>query len=484
MKYLSIPQIATKLDINENTIRRYITRFSMFFNDIQISDQTEKYAPDAVNIIRDINTCYSKKGLRKDAIIELLGEKYTCKTPSAPETNDNTANGTSMKSLSSDTQALSDIQGLVVRMENIESKIEYILDKIINNLPSSTTDQDHSVHSGKKNHVLPEVERETNLPEKIEEPAAQKKIEEEPIKIKEETASEAKIEEPDTIDTYSEVDSGLSNENSISKDLTTTDSESDSEEFDKDQVSKVIANLKDNQNMTWVEISYQLKEMGYRPPDKNRERFHHLAIANYYKYGKNRFSTESIDNALTPQFPDNQNDEPKNKSLETDQQKSSISSEEKEENSYLSDSKEQNGVKTDDKNATDNIQSSDKNEKNNSDDIKSSDESEKNEIEDFKSSDENENEIENLKPSEAANTPDWEQKEEYREFTLNLILKLKKSGMTYKEIKETLYKMGIKTRKGMDKWSTGTIGNIITAADQSGSKKRKKAKKSKKTKKK
>lgn len=56
--------------------------------------------------------------------------------------------------------------------------------------------------------------------------------------------------------------------------------------------------------------------------------------------------------------------------------------------------------------------------------------------------------------------PDWRDKEAYKEYTFNLLSELK-SNMSLKEVAEKLDLMGVKTRTGKDKWSTGTIGNIL-----------------------
>lgn len=56
--------------------------------------------------------------------------------------------------------------------------------------------------------------------------------------------------------------------------------------------------------------------------------------------------------------------------------------------------------------------------------------------------------------------PNW-QKEAYREYTLNLIVELKESGKTLKEIAQALEQSGVKTRSGKDTWNVATISAIL-----------------------
>jgi hypothetical protein len=57
--------------------------------------------------------------------------------------------------------------------------------------------------------------------------------------------------------------------------------------------------------------------------------------------------------------------------------------------------------------------------------------------------------------------PDWQEQDVYKTYTFNLILNLQKKGLSHRKIVEELLRMGVKTRTGKDKWSVGTIGNIL-----------------------
>ena len=57
--------------------------------------------------------------------------------------------------------------------------------------------------------------------------------------------------------------------------------------------------------------------------------------------------------------------------------------------------------------------------------------------------------------------PDWQDKEAYREYTLNLIVELKESGKTLKEIAQALEQSGVKTRSGKNSWHVATISAIL-----------------------
>lgn len=59
------------------------------------------------------------------------------------------------------------------------------------------------------------------------------------------------------------------------------------------------------------------------------------------------------------------------------------------------------------------------------------------------------------------NIPDWQNKEAYREYTLNLIVELKESGKTLSEIAQALEQSGVKTRSGKDAWHISTISAIL-----------------------
>ena len=56
---------------------------------------------------------------------------------------------------------------------------------------------------------------------------------------------------------------------------------------------------------------------------------------------------------------------------------------------------------------------------------------------------------------------DWQDKEAYREYTSDLIFKLKNAGMTLKEMAEELNDMGLKTRSGKDCWSFGMVNSVL-----------------------
>ncbi len=77
IKYLSIPKIALAVDVNENTIRRYIKRFPAYFVDTQIESRIIKYNPAAINILKDIKNWYQDKGYDRDTIREKLKLKYS-----------------------------------------------------------------------------------------------------------------------------------------------------------------------------------------------------------------------------------------------------------------------------------------------------------------------------------------------------------------------------------------------------------------------
>lgn len=57
--------------------------------------------------------------------------------------------------------------------------------------------------------------------------------------------------------------------------------------------------------------------------------------------------------------------------------------------------------------------------------------------------------------------PHWEDKEAYREYTLNVIVEMRTSGMPLKAIAQELTDMGLKTRSGKDKWSFGSVASIL-----------------------
>ncbi len=61
----------------------------------------------------------------------------------------------------------------------------------------------------------------------------------------------------------------------------------------------------------------------------------------------------------------------------------------------------------------------------------------------------------------ATKPPEWQDRDEYREYTLNLIIELKNKNLALKGIVDKLYEMGVKTRTGKDKWSIGTVGNLL-----------------------
>jgi len=55
----------------------------------------------------------------------------------------------------------------------------------------------------------------------------------------------------------------------------------------------------------------------------------------------------------------------------------------------------------------------------------------------------------------------WKDKEAYKTYTTEIILKLHKKGISSTDITKELETMGIKTRTGKEKWAPGTIRNII-----------------------
>ncbi len=77
IKYLSIPKLALDVDVNENTIRRYIKRFPAYFVDTQIESRIIKYNPAAINILKDIKIMYQDKGYDRDTIRQKLELKYS-----------------------------------------------------------------------------------------------------------------------------------------------------------------------------------------------------------------------------------------------------------------------------------------------------------------------------------------------------------------------------------------------------------------------
>ncbi len=180
-------------------------------------------------------------------------------------------------------------------------------------------------------------------------------------------------------------------------------------EFNKAEVCMVIAELKDSKDMTWVEIVQELKAMGYTPQDENKDYFHHLAVSNYYKYAKKHLLTESgsdgveEQNKFVPDAP--QTPEFKDEPVESEQ--------------IIDDTVDAASTAQDQVIETNDMLDT------------------------------------------AEEIPDIQNKDEYREYTLNLIIELKNADMTLKEIVDKLYEMGVKTRTGKDKWSIGTIGNIL-----------------------
>ena len=67
--------------------------------------------------------------------------------------------------------------------------------------------------------------------------------------------------------------------------------------------------------------------------------------------------------------------------------------------------------------------------------------------------------ISQLKPG-STEMSSWED-DSYKEYTNNLIFALKKKGLSHKKIAEKLTQMNLKTRTGLDKWSSGTVGKIL-----------------------
>ena len=62
--------------------------------------------------------------------------------------------------------------------------------------------------------------------------------------------------------------------------------------------------------------------------------------------------------------------------------------------------------------------------------------------------------------------PDWQDKESYREYTSDLIFKLKNAGMTLKEMAEELNGMGLKSRSGKDSWSFGMVNSVLQQGEK------------------
>jgi len=73
-EFVSVPQIALELGAVDNTIRRYITRFSEFFVS-QVIDGVKKYPSSAVEIINRISMLY-QDGKKKEEIREILKAEF------------------------------------------------------------------------------------------------------------------------------------------------------------------------------------------------------------------------------------------------------------------------------------------------------------------------------------------------------------------------------------------------------------------------
>ncbi len=109
IKYLSIPKLALAVDVNENTIRRYIKRFPAYFVDTQIESRIIKYNPDVIDILKDIKIMYQDKGYDRDTIRENLKLKYSKDNIDKPSDAPDTQND---------------------RLKNIEKRIEDIAAKL------------------------------------------------------------------------------------------------------------------------------------------------------------------------------------------------------------------------------------------------------------------------------------------------------------------------------------------------------------------
>ncbi len=64
--------------------------------------------------------------------------------------------------------------------------------------------------------------------------------------------------------------------------------------YDKEKICDVIVELKDNKNMSWTDISRELKKMGYTPENEDKDTFHHLVVSNLYKYAKKNQLSEPL----------------------------------------------------------------------------------------------------------------------------------------------------------------------------------------------
>lgn len=83
MEYLSIPQMAAKLGISDNTVRRYVKRFKDCLPSPVKAGIVFKYPESTTEMIRKVYAWY-EKGLSKTEIISNLQSGYDDTTPTAP----------------------------------------------------------------------------------------------------------------------------------------------------------------------------------------------------------------------------------------------------------------------------------------------------------------------------------------------------------------------------------------------------------------
>lgn len=395
MEYLTVTQIATKLDINRSTVSRYIKRFDSFFSDIKITNRIKRYHPNAVEVIQDINTWHNDKGVDRDSIEKRLDEKYsdTSKAP-ADKGLCNCKDGEVSTSL------FETIQTLNGRFHSLESKVDQIwniVKALSSHIIPDTTNDKQVVLSGDEKDELPES-IPAEVPGSSETDTMPDKQEEGP--------------EPETVP-----------ESSVQE-----------KKYDKEEICRIIVELKDNNNLTWSEIAQELKTMGYAPKDENKDTFHHLVVSNFYKYTKKHQLPEAADETGAGTMPDEKKvGSGTDKSV--DYQESHLEAKTTEFVDTLPHSEEtvdQSVAETMDTTEADGVSTAWDQAMDKSDVL-----------------------------ATTAETPDWQDKEAYREYTLNLLTELKDGGMTLKKIVDKLYDMGIKTRSGKDKWSIGTVGNIL-----------------------
>lgn len=348
MEYLSISQIAAKLNISDNAVRIYIKRFKKYFTDTEVKNKEIKHNPKSVDIIRKIHTCYNEQAVDQDSIKKILDGKY-CTTQRTDMTKNMLDNFQKMTDLTVNfvwetfnSLVFFPMLGLTPEIKNKEDR-----DTEHENSDSTIDTPDSTATDTMSDKQEQGLEKDI-IPEKSPSPSLQKKI------------------------------------------------------YDKDEICKIIVALRDSKNLTWSEIAQELKVMGYSPQNKDKETFHHLVVSNFYKYAKRDVPSE-----------------PAHKSVTIDKQVTGVVEIPK------------------------------------ADDAGSS----------TPFTDQEQQPTDGTDTSETwAAPPEWHDKEAYRKYTLNLIIELKNADMTLKEIVDKLRDMGVKTRTGIDKWSIGTISNILKSA--------------------